>query len=741
MPGVTMILVVDDDKIGLKAMDNLLKSIGYDTISAPNGPEALDRLARDIGLVLLDVMMPGMDGFEVARRMRDHPECGDVPIIMVTGLTRKEDRLDAVRAGANDFISKPVDPVELEIRIASHLRLKEAQDKRRESDTRYRTLFENSPLGILYCNRNGEITEINTAASDLLGIRPSESGSPWNLFENGDLTSPRISGFLKGCLRSGKPLVDDFPIEKLQEKYVRLHVVPVRGGGGHISGLQTVSEDISGQKRADELNRRRTRLKAFAEMARGAVTHFSDALTTIAEGVVIGLRSMDSGAHAGARPALEKIQRAVQRASQTVGLLEKFARGYAKRDTPAWSSFDFSEAVGKALEATQPSWECKSETGSEGIHLECDLASECFVEGERNDIVELSTHLIRNAAEAMPQGGRLSIRTACEEDHVLFEVQDSGVGMSKRQIDQIGYPFRTSKQSHMGLGLAVSLGIIRRHHGTFWITSKVGRGTTFTTKFPLAAKPREEAEETTLDIQASNPKTLFVDPYDGIRSKFAGAPETKGPFYFARSVDEAVEVVYEKNIDAIVCSEVLKPAEISELSKRVSLFCAGRGTVRPPFILLTHDDGSPLSASSVPETSIDRILPSFTGIPELMLIVADEIRLTGSRPRIAGTLGQIDILDVVQMMMLSAQQLVLEIISNEGMRCLLYISKGEICHAKCGDMEGESAAYRALSLKSGSFSTLGWVEPERTTIAVSGQLILVEAARRRDEAERPPDPE
>jgi len=104
-------------------------------------------------------------------------------------------------------------------------------------------------------------------------------------------------------------------------------------------------------------------------------------------------------------------------------------------------------------------------------------------------------------------------------------------------------------------------------------------------------------------------------------------------------------------------------------------------------------------------------------------------------------LGQIDVLDVVQMMLLSGQSLVLEVMSHEGRRGLLYISNGEICHAKCGGLEGEEALYWALGLRSGSFSTLAWVAPERTTIDRPGQMLLVEAARRRDELGESPEDE
>jgi putative two-component system response regulator len=106
---------------------------GHHTESVKSGLEALTYLqASDIhekpDLVLLDVMMPGMNGFDVARAIRQDPALSDLPIIMVTALTDREDRLRAVEAGANDFISKPIDKTELRVRITSLLKIKEAQD-------------------------------------------------------------------------------------------------------------------------------------------------------------------------------------------------------------------------------------------------------------------------------------------------------------------------------------------------------------------------------------------------------------------------------------------------------------------------------------------------------------------------------------------------------------------------------------------------------------------------------------
>ena len=122
------VLVVDDQEETAQTLRRLLTSFGHEVEVARDGIEALAKLKLGVDLVSLDAETPGMDGFEVARRIRNDPEFGDVPIMMVTGLGSTEDRLRAVEAGVNDFIAKPVEMTELHVRSTSLLRIKEAND-------------------------------------------------------------------------------------------------------------------------------------------------------------------------------------------------------------------------------------------------------------------------------------------------------------------------------------------------------------------------------------------------------------------------------------------------------------------------------------------------------------------------------------------------------------------------------------------------------------------------------------
>lgn len=122
------VLVVDDSHTSRDAMLRALEAFGHCGEAAADGLEAIAKLRLGIDLILLDADMPGMDGFDVARAVRGDPECSSTPIIMVTGLDSREDRMRALEVGVNDFVTKPFDLVELHLRTEAQLKLKASFD-------------------------------------------------------------------------------------------------------------------------------------------------------------------------------------------------------------------------------------------------------------------------------------------------------------------------------------------------------------------------------------------------------------------------------------------------------------------------------------------------------------------------------------------------------------------------------------------------------------------------------------
>ena len=130
MSATPRLLVVDDTPVNLKLLADLLVAKGYAVELATSGPEALKRLEGEaVDLVLLDVMMPGMSGYEVCRKIRDNPATAMLPVVMVTALDPAQERVKGIDAGADDFLTKPIHQPELLARVRSLLRVKTLWDE------------------------------------------------------------------------------------------------------------------------------------------------------------------------------------------------------------------------------------------------------------------------------------------------------------------------------------------------------------------------------------------------------------------------------------------------------------------------------------------------------------------------------------------------------------------------------------------------------------------------------------
>jgi DNA-binding response OmpR family regulator len=131
MAALAKILIVDDEPFNVDYLEQLLADLGYQTVSAANGQEALERVAAEApDLILLDVMMPVMDGFTVCRKLKENEETQLIPIVIMTALGAREDRIKGISAGADDFLTRPVNSRELGARIETALKHKQAIDRK-----------------------------------------------------------------------------------------------------------------------------------------------------------------------------------------------------------------------------------------------------------------------------------------------------------------------------------------------------------------------------------------------------------------------------------------------------------------------------------------------------------------------------------------------------------------------------------------------------------------------------------
>jgi PAS domain S-box-containing protein/putative nucleotidyltransferase with HDIG domain len=162
------ILIVDDERLGRATLEALLRHPHYQLLFASNGSEALEQ-AHIVppDLILLDVMMPDIDGFEVCRRIRSDTLLSEVPIIMVTGLDDRESRIQGIESGADDFISKPFDHTELQARVRTITRLNRYR-RLLEERNKFERVVSLSPDGLMVISSTGEILLANPAVIRLL---------------------------------------------------------------------------------------------------------------------------------------------------------------------------------------------------------------------------------------------------------------------------------------------------------------------------------------------------------------------------------------------------------------------------------------------------------------------------------------------------------------------------------------------------------------------------------------------
>jgi len=291
-----VILIVDDHLQDIELLEAHLVPQGYEIVKATNGEEALGKLSGNpIDLILLDILMPGMDGFEVTRRVRQDNKYRLLPIILITALRETEDRVKGIEAGCDDFISKPVDKMELFARVRSLLKVKAYNDlmsnyrkelaseisrrteelkhvlenlqqeitERKQAEERlYRanafldSIVENIPI-MLFLKDAQELKFIrfNRAGEELLGYSSEDllGKSDYDFFpkENADFFTEKDRAVLRG-----REIVD-IPEEPIQtrtkgERILHTKKVPIMNERGEPKYLLGISEDITERKRAEE---------------------------------------------------------------------------------------------------------------------------------------------------------------------------------------------------------------------------------------------------------------------------------------------------------------------------------------------------------------------------------------------------------------------------------------------------------------------------------------------------------
>ena len=502
-----MILIVDDDAESRALLAAILSAEGYEARAADGGELALASIAvRQPELILLDMRMPGMDGLEVCRRLKQTANTRDIPVMFLSASGELQERVEGLRLGAVDFVTKPFQREELLARVRTHLELgllradlekkvAERAAELRESEERFRAMADAAPIMIWTAGVDKLCTFFNRGWLEFTGRSLlTELGNGWAEGVHAD--------DLERCLATYNTAFDsrgDFQMEYQlrradgEYRWVLDRGVP-RFSGGDFAGYIGSAIDITDLKRHHGRMLATQKLESLGVMAAGVAHDFGNLLTGIFCEVDLALSEMPP--ESAGREYVERIGTRATYATEIVDLLMTSAGGGA--DPGVMEPLDFSFLVKQLLRLMNVSI-------SQRAVIRTNLANDLPpVKGNPGQLRQVVMNLITNASEALAdEDGSITVTTdkTClgemiggdfdnlpAGEYVRLIVSDTGCGMNSETHARIFDQFFTTKSSGRGLGLAVVHGIVRSHRGVIHVASTPGIGTTFEVLFPAVGQ-------------------------------------------------------------------------------------------------------------------------------------------------------------------------------------------------------------------------------------------------------------
>lgn len=531
-----VVLIVDDQASNRETLRELLAPQNYQIVEAADGPTAL-RLAAETqpDLILLDVMMPGTDGYEVCRRLRADSRLSAVPVIMLTALDDQASRLAGLEAGADDFITKPFNRAELRARVHTitrlnrYRRLLETQEQLRESETRFRQLAEHSAEVFWFATLSPwQIAYVSPAVEKIWGLPVARFYEDAHLWEKTihPEDQPTVRAAFDAVLTGAVPRFEaEYRVVQPDGaiRWVLDTGTPIRNGDDVIVRVGGVARDITERKEADELMLRAQRLENIGMLAAGIAHDFNNALAPILmAGPLLRQHIQDPGG----QQILNTVDKCAERGAGLVRQLLTFARGAGGNSQLMQAGHVLREVVDLARATFPKSIRVR-------LHIPGDLWP---VQANPTQFHQIVLNLCVNARDAMPQGGELRLTAenrvlddaaagglgAQPGQYLIIEVRDTGTGIPPEVLARIWEPFFTTKGEGKGTGLGLSTvqGIIQNHRGLVTVQTRVGHGTTFTVYLPAAEGSIGGSEPGTRVVEAirgHGELILVVDDEEAVR--------------------------------------------------------------------------------------------------------------------------------------------------------------------------------------------------------------------------------
>jgi PAS domain S-box-containing protein len=562
------VLLVDDDERNLLAVATVLEDLG-EVVLARSGEEALRHLLKgEFAVILLDVYMPGMDGYETAQIIRGRDQTKGIPIVFLSAVNKEtEHQLRGYSMGAVDYVFKPVDPIILRSKVSVFVELFE-KSKEVERKARHEQALLDANLQanarMLHAEQELRRSEQRQAAiiqslPMVLYLEPYESAQRAPTYVSGDLEA--ITGFtleqvqlqpeiwagrlhsedrnrvlaaLEARRRTGRSSIEyRWQCADGGFKHFLDQAVLLKDGDGKPVEFAGTLTDISEQRLLESQLVQAQKMDAIGKLTGGIAHDFNNLLAAVIGG--LGLLERRASLGGEQQRVLTMTKRAAEQGSELVRQLLAFARRQRLQPDPVELSA-LREAVSNLLAHTLGGL----------VNLEWKVAKNVWtVFADRAQLELAVVNLIINARDAMPSGGTVTVSAEnCDveqEDftgvapgeYVRLCVSDTGTGISPEHLEQVLEPFFTTKEVGKGSGLGLSMvyGFAKQSNGAFRLASELGTGTMAELWLPRApnsaAQPAEQEPEPSAQMLRSL-KILLVDDHPEVRSTTAALLEDCG---------------------------------------------------------------------------------------------------------------------------------------------------------------------------------------------------------------------
>ena len=540
MKEIYQTLLVEDDPGDVELVREYLSNekrfsiVHVDTLSS-----ALEHLhIKKFDIIILDLGLPDSVGIETINKMKEYAL--DTPIVVLTGNDDEEIGLKAVKSGAQDFVIKGVCAERMLKRIICYaVERHQNESKLHESEAQFRALAEFSPYAIMiyhdkkwvYANKMAE-TITGYSVEDILNLKVLD-------FVHSDDLELVKEKMIKRTAGENVPPYELHIVTRSGEKRRVFLTGTIISFRGKSSSLVTVV-DITEQHRLKETVERNDKLMSLGVLAAGIAHDFNNLLNGIFGNIELAQANLAAGKDAS--NFLERAISVFDRAKSLTQQLLTFSKGGA----PFLDESDIEKTVLNAAGSVLNSSGCKLISELSSDIRKCDHDS--------NQIHQVISCIVKNACEASDGLGSISISLK-NKDHnkILITVSDSGKGIEAEILKKIFDPFFSTKENGLGLGLATSHSIIKKHGGPIEVESTVGKGATFSITLPAASSSEKEEKINCKELQDKK-KVLIMDDEYFVQELFVSyLSEANVISFCASNGDEALDILEkEKDIDLAI---------------------------------------------------------------------------------------------------------------------------------------------------------------------------------------------